>query len=58
MMRESELRIKNDNEVAHKSREGYVREERGEPEKVISKILYMMGKTSLAVEADIMFNSC
>ena len=27
----SKLRIKHDTEVAHRSREGYVREERGEP---------------------------
>src|SRR6218665_684861 len=32
MMRESELRIKHDTVVVHTSREGYVREERGEPE--------------------------
>ena|SRR6218665_1898884 len=34
MMRESELRIKHDTEFAHISREGYVREERVEPENV------------------------
>src|SRR6218665_3853523 len=31
MVRKSELRIKHGIEVAHRSREGYVREERGEP---------------------------
>ena len=31
MVRKSELRIKHDTEAAHTSREGYVREERGEP---------------------------
>src|SRR6218665_891092 len=31
MVRKSELRIKHGTEVAHTSREGYVREERGEP---------------------------
>ena len=34
MMRESELSIKYDTEIAHSSREDYVREERGEPENV------------------------
>ncbi|PGH39089.1 MAG: hypothetical protein CRN43_11255, partial [Candidatus Nephrothrix sp. EaCA] len=31
MVRKSELRIKHGTEVAHTGREGYVREERGEP---------------------------
>ena len=34
MLRENELMIKHDTEVADTIREGYVREERGEPENV------------------------
>jgi len=43
MMRESELKIKHDTEVAHISREGYVREVRGELVSTSSSLSSILG---------------